>query len=89
MIELIKEIRWERIAVCFIYLCAQFLVLASLVLTTTSLAPHIVFIILAVVFYFITSIKDVKIVLFSQAFMLELLNPIKRTLSWAFLSKRR
>ena len=59
MMEIVKNIGWEKIAVCFIYLLAQFLVLASILLTTTSLAPHIVFIILAIVFYFITAFKDV------------------------------
>jgi hypothetical protein len=59
MLEIVKNTGWEKIAVCFIYLLAQFLVLASLLLTTTSLAPHIVFIILAIVFYFITAFKDV------------------------------
>lgn len=72
MLEIVKKIGWEKIAVCLIYLLAQFLVLASLLLTTTSLAPHIVFIILAVVFYFVTAFRDVLSQLFSPDSMLEL-----------------
>ena len=73
--ELVKQVSWEKIAVCFIYLCAQFLVLASLLLTTTSLAPHIIFILLSIVFFFVTSFKEVFLILFSLDFMWELWSP--------------
>lgn len=49
--------RWEKIAVLFVYLCAQTLVLAALLLTSTSIAIHLIFIIITVSLYFITALK--------------------------------
>jgi len=57
--EEIKKIGWERLAVWFIYILSQFLILASLLLTTTSVIVHAIFIILSLAFYFITAIKEV------------------------------
>lgn len=56
MLEKIGQFRWEKCVVLFLYMCAQVLVLAAL-LTMTSMVVHIIFLLLAALFYFITSIK--------------------------------
>lgn len=52
---------WAKIAVLFVYLCVQLLVLAALLLTTTSMAVHLVFLLLTVALYFITALKEVPL----------------------------
>lgn len=48
---------WGKIAVLFVYVFTQILVLAALLLTNTSMIVHSVFLVLAVVLYFLTAFK--------------------------------
>lgn len=68
----------ERLGVWFVYICAQFLVLASLLLTTTSVVAHGIFLILSIVFYFLTAVREVPLCPFSQEFTKENVSPINR-----------
>ena len=63
--EEIKKIGFERLAVWFVFVLAQFLILTSLLLTTTCVIVHAIFIVLSLAFYFITAIKEVLFLQFS------------------------
>lgn len=78
MLETLSRFPWEKIAVWFLYVCAQILVFAALLLTTTSMAPHIVFILLTCLLYFITALRNVKRKLFSLATIMESFSPIMK-----------
>jgi hypothetical protein len=69
----------------FLYVCAQMFVLASLLLTTTGIAVHLVWMILTIGFYFATALKDVLIEIFSLVFILQKLSPTTKTRTLASL----
>ena len=83
MMEEIQKIGWERLAVGFIYLCVQFLVFASLMLTTTSMPLHVILIFLVILFYFMTVFKEVSLTQCSPEPMSESINQTTKTLSAA------
>lgn len=67
--EQLKKIGWERLAIWFLYISAQFLVLTSLLLTTTSILSHAIFMVLSLTFYFLTAFKEVTLELLSQGLL--------------------
>lgn len=67
-----------RSGLYFLYICAQIFVLASLLLTITGIAVHLVLMTLTIGFYFATALKDVLIKLFSLEFILEQFNLIMK-----------
>ena len=48
------QLNWDRYLVWFLYVCAQVIVLCALLLTTTSMPVHAIFLILALAAYFLT-----------------------------------
>jgi len=57
-----------KLSIYFLYLSAQILVLASLLLVTADIIIHIILMILSIAFYFATAFKNVDLLLFSLAF---------------------
>ena len=58
----------RKFSVYFLYICAQIFVLASLLLSTTSIVVHVIFMIVTIIFYFATALKNVNKVLVSLVF---------------------
>jgi hypothetical protein len=79
MLETISKFSWDRFAVWFLYICAQILVLATLLFTTATMAVHVVIMLFTILLYFITALRNVRKVRLSLASTKGLFSPIKKT----------
>ena len=58
----------RKFSVYFLFICAQIFVLASLLLSTTNIVVHVIFMIVTIIFYFATALKNVNNFLVSLVF---------------------
>lgn len=65
MLKKLGERGLWKLGMYFMYLCAQVLILGTVMLTTTSMVAHTLMMILTIALYFTVCFKDVAFSLFS------------------------